>query len=559
MTEARRALTRSPLRRDTLALRLTLGFLGVALAAIALLAGLIVAFSAADVSDLASHQRTDVTHAIAGAAAAGWDLKDSWAGADLSPALDLASRTGADAEIRDTSGAVVASTGLGAPPKVPMFSAPVMVRGKRVGQALVWFTGSGFAAADTALQAALLRAITTAAALVALGALLTALAIARRLTRPLAHIVSVTRAMGGGEREARVGEVSAPTELRELATAFDQMADMLDKNEQLRRNLVADLAHELRTPVAVLQAGHEALLDGIAEPTPEELASLRDEVLRLARMVDALQTLSAADAAAYQMQSRRCDLAGVAAVAADSLAGRFEAAGVVLDRRLAETYILGDPHWLHHLVINLLTNSLKFSPADGLVIIQVGRADSQAVLTVTDFGTGIPAEELPHVFERFWRGSQAAKTSGTGIGLAIASQLAAAHGGKLTATSQLGEGTRMTLTLPIALRRSATGRRGATGRLGREGSLDARRHAARHGRHGKTREQPGQVPELSAAVVSASLTRCLASGMVIPGQRHTGAGSSGNRVTSPAGAAPFQATTPTETAPWCGELFPRGR
>ena len=113
---------------------------------------------------------------------------------------------------------------------------------------------------------------------------------ARRITRPVARIIAVTRSMARGDRAARVGPVSAPGELRELAAAFDQMADTLDRQEQLRRDLVADVAHELRTPIAVLQAGHEALLDGVAEPTPAQLGSLRDEVLRLAQMVGDLQT-----------------------------------------------------------------------------------------------------------------------------------------------------------------------------------------------------------------------------------------------------------------------------
>ena len=183
------------------------------------------------------------------------------------------------------------------------------------------------------LQTALLRAIAGAAGLAALLALLTGLAVARRITRPVTRLIAATRAMAAGDRAARVGEIRAAGELRELAAAFDQMAGTLERQEQIRRNLVADVAHELRTPIAILQAGHEALLDGVAEPTPAELGSLRDEVLRLARMVGDLQTLAAADAAALNLARRRCDLADLAAAAADSLARRFEAAGITLDRR----------------------------------------------------------------------------------------------------------------------------------------------------------------------------------------------------------------------------------
>src|SRR5277367_511815 len=436
-------------RGSSLGLRLALGFLSVALAAVALLAGLTAALAAADVSALTSQQRADLTSAIAAAAAAAWDRGDSWGSADLSPVLDLATRTGAEVQIRDQAGRVViASPGFAAQAAAPEQSAAVLLSGDRVGQAVVRFTNSGLASADHALQTDLLQAIFGAAGLAAVLALLTGLAMARRITRPVERIIAVTRAMGRGERTARVGEVSAPGELRELATAFDQMADTRDRQDQLRRDLVADVAHELRTPVAVLQAGHEALLDGVAEPTPGQLTSLRDEVLRLARMLTDLQDLAAAAAAALHLNRRPCDLADLAAAAADSLAGRFEAAGITLERRLVSAQILGDPRWLHQVITNLLTNALKFTPAGGLVTVATGPAGANAVLIVTDTGVGIPADELPRIFERFWRGRQAAQTSGSGIGLAVAAELARAHAGQLSATSQPGHGTQLSLTLP---------------------------------------------------------------------------------------------------------------
>jgi signal transduction histidine kinase len=274
--------------------------------------------------------------------------------------------------------------------------------------------------------------------------------VSRRITRPVEQIIAVTRAVGRGQRAARVGTVSAPGELRELASAFDQMADTMDRQEKLRRDLVADVAHELRTPLAVLQAGHEALLDEISEPTPEQLSSLRDEVLRLARMVTDLQTLAAADAAALRLSRHRCDLADITAAAANSLASQFETAGIAVQRRLTAAAILGDPHWLHQVITNLLTNALKFTPAGGRVTIAAGPAGADAVLTITDTGTGIPADELPRIFDRFWRGRQAALVSGSGIGLAVAAELTRAQGGQLSASSQPGQGTEMTLTLPLA-------------------------------------------------------------------------------------------------------------
>lgn len=167
-------------------------------------------------------------------------------------------------------------------------------------------------------------------------------------------------------------------------------------------------------------------------------------------MLSDLQTLAAADAAALHLSRHRCDLAGIAATAADSLAGRFDAAGITVEQRLAEAEIHGDPRWLHQVITNLLTNAMKFTPAGGRVTIQAGSAGPDAVLQVNDTGTGIPADELPRIFDRFWRGRLASQTSGSGLGLAIAAELARAHGGRLTASSQPGRGTRMTLTLPRA-------------------------------------------------------------------------------------------------------------
>jgi two-component system sensor histidine kinase BaeS len=440
-----------PLLPGPIALRLALAFVAVALLAVALLAGLMAAFAAADVSHLGSQQRTELTQATAVAAGAAWDRGQSWGDADLSPVLDLAARTGAQAQIRDQAGQPVASSaGFAAHSAGPQLSRPIEVRGQPVGEVRLRFTGSGLGGTDHSLRTALLTAIAGAAGVAALLALLAGLAVARRITRPVDRLIAVTRAIGTGDRTARTGPVRAPGELRELTTAFDQMADALDRQEQLRRDLVADVAHELRTPIAVLQAGHEALIDGVTEATPDQLASLRDEVLRLARIVDDLQTLAEADAAALRLARSRTDLATIAAAAADSLAGRFAAAGLTLTRQLEPAPVRADAGRIHQVITNLLTNAVKFTATGGQVTISTGQAAGTAVLRVTDTGIGIPAADLPRIFDRFWRGRRAAHISGSGIGLAVAAELARAHGGELSASSPAGGGTEMTLTLPLA-------------------------------------------------------------------------------------------------------------
>jgi two-component system, OmpR family, sensor histidine kinase BaeS len=437
-------------RGNTLGLRLALAFLGVALAAVALIAVLTAVFSAADVSSLATRQREELAGAVAVAAGNAWQQHQSWAGADLNSAISFAEEAGVQLQVRDTDGRTVAATSGFAAAAGPTTSAPVLVHGHQEGSVLVGLTASGLGGADAILRTALLRAIAGTAGLAALLALVTGLGVARRITRPVARLIAVTRAMASGDRSSRAGEIKAPGELRELAAAFDHMADTLDYEDKIRRDLVASVAHELRTPVAVLQAGHEALLDGVTEPGPEELGSLRDEVLRLARMVDDLQTMAAADAAVLQLTRERHDLADIAGSAADRLARRFETAEVTLDRRLAQAPVLADERWMHQVVTNLLGNALKFTPAGGTVTISTRQDGANAVLEVADTGVGIPADELPRVFDRFWRGQAAAQTSGSGIGLAIAAEIVSAHGGTLTAASQPGEGTRFSVTLPRA-------------------------------------------------------------------------------------------------------------
>jgi two-component system, OmpR family, sensor histidine kinase BaeS len=438
-------------RAGPIALRLTLAFVAVALVAVALLAGLTAAFASADVSQLASRQRAELTSAIAVAAAAAWDRTNSWDGAELSPVLDLAANAGADAQIQDEAGHMVASSpGFAASGVASQSERPITFHGQQVGRAVVRFTDAGLGGADQALRTALLRAIAGAAGLAALLALVAGLVVARRITRPVERLIEVTRAMARGDRGSRIGPVRAPGELRELATAFDHMADSVDRQEQLRRDLVADVAHELRTPIAVLQASHEALLDGVAEPTPAQLTSLHDEVLRLTRIVGDLQTLAEADAAALRLARERTDLADIAAAVADSLTSSFEAADITLAEQLTTAEVFADAGRIHQIITNLLTNAVKFTPAGGRVTIDVRPSGRTAVLRVSDTGRGIPPDDLPRIFDRFWRGRAAARTSGSGIGLAIAAELTHAHGGDLTATSTEGQGTQLTLTLPLA-------------------------------------------------------------------------------------------------------------
>jgi len=445
-----------PASSGPIGLRLALAFVAVALSAVALLATLTAVFAAADVSQLVNVQQIELTRAMDAAAAAAWERGHSWTGADLNPVTGVAGQVGVAIQITDPAGRLVGSSPGFAGGSGNVVSRAVLApSGTRIGTLALRFSSSGIGGADRGLRTALLQAIAGAAGLAALLALLVALGISRRITRPVGRLIEVARSMADGDAGARVGDLQSSAELRELASTFDRMAEALARHEQLRRNLVADVAHELRTPLAVLQAGHEALLDGVLEPTPGQLSSLRDEVLRLTRIVDDLQTLAAADAAALRLDAGRHDLAQIAATAADSLAARFDSAEVALARQLTAVPVLADGGRLHQVITNLLGNAMKFTAAGGQVTLTAGPDRGRAMLAVSDTGAGIPTDELPFIFHRFWRGRRAASVAGSGIGLAVVAELVRVHDGDIDVTSAPGQGTTVTVTLPRALSRPA--------------------------------------------------------------------------------------------------------
>ena len=438
--------------QGTVGLRLALAFIAVAVLAVALVAVLAVLFTDRDISALVQQRRDDLVNSLAADAVSTYNTgKPGWYNVDLSPALKLADSDGAQAAVLDDHGRVVVSTLTDPRSLSGVTRRQLTSGGQRIGTLLVRFTGQGLTASASNLRASLVRAVIGAAGAAAVLALLAAVLVSRRITRPVTRLIESVRAMGRGDRRARVGQVpDAPAELQELAVAFDQMADSLTAQEQLRRNLVADVAHELRTPVAVLQVNTEALLDGLVAHTPEQTASLHEEVLRLGRMVEDLQTLAAAEAAALQLSRQPCDLAQIAAAEAEEWDASFATAGVSFTRRLEPVPVLADPGRLHQVITNLLGNALKFTPPGGQVGMSLSRTGGQARLQVSDTGPGISPDDQQHVFDRLWRGAGSTQTAGSGIGLAVAAELARAHGGRIEVASELGSGSRFTLVLPMA-------------------------------------------------------------------------------------------------------------
>jgi two-component system sensor histidine kinase BaeS len=400
--------------------------------------------------------------AAAGAAAAAGDAyrkASGWDGADLSRTSAVAEAAGSKLFVLDASGAPVGGTssgaghvgagqgkGTGPVGGQGVVTAPVVVDRASVGTVrLVFESGGGNQARDVAWWW-----IAVAAVLALLIALLASWVVARLITRPIAAMTTATRAFTAGDRQARA-ETHGPGELGELARAFDLMADTVARSERDRRNLTADVAHELRTPLAALQAGLEELRDGLVEPTSQGLAGLHDQSLRLGRVVSDLAELSAVESSGVPVQRAEVDLTQIARDELAVCESQLRAAGLAVGSRLdGPALVRADADRLHQALGNLLANAARYCrPGDEVSVVVRSEAD-KAVLEVVDSGPGIPADELPHVFDRLWRGRAAKQVAGSGIGLAVAREIVVAHSGTIAAISPEGTGTTITIRLPLS-------------------------------------------------------------------------------------------------------------
>ncbi len=217
-----------------------------------------------------------------------------------------------------------------------------------------------------------------------------------------------------------------------MARGFNLLADGLQSEDRLRQQFAASVAHELR--LAVLRSQVEAVQDGIAQADPQTLTSLHEQILRTGRLVDDLETLASAQAAGFTLLHQPVALRPLLEHAVDELSGLLAARQIRVETRLADLVVVGDSTRLRQVAANLLSNALKFTPAGGSVHVDLIGEEGQAVLRVADSGPGIPPEELPRVFDRFFRGS-VVRAGGSGIGLAVVRELVAAHGGSVEAQS----------------------------------------------------------------------------------------------------------------------------
>lgn len=365
--------------------------------------------------------------------------------------------------LADADGRVVADLSGGAvgrslPESVLAQGVPLLLDGRQIGTLLnlrpmgVTLDSQGQAFLTRVRQSLVWAGVLAGALALALG-----LFLSRWLTAPLRRLSQAAAAIAAGDLSQQV-TVNGAAEIVELGQAFNRMASSLREAETLRRNLMADVAHELRTPLTVIQGNLQAMLDGVYPLDQAQIATLYDETRLLTRLVEDLRELALAEAGQLRLERKPVDLVALARAAINSFAPAAEASHITLELMLppaldgVSLHVTGDPDRLAQVVRNLLSNALQHTPSGGRVSVRLEPAEKQVRLIVSDTGSGIAPEDLPHIFDRFYRGdkSRSRRGGGAGLGLAIARQLVLAHGGTITVHSQPGQGATFTVTLPQA-------------------------------------------------------------------------------------------------------------
>ncbi len=328
---------------------------------------------------------------------------------------------------------------------------PIQVDGEPVGFLLL-FPFPRPPEPSPAIGAVLPRFLLTALG-IGVGSLAIGFILSRGMSRPLVRLTEATRAVAAGDLSVRV-PTDHPGEIGELASAFNRMAEELARADQLRRNLTADVAHELRTPLSVIRGKIEGVLDGVYPATPEHLEPVLDEIQLLTRLVEDLRLLALAEAGQLALEKKPLDVGDLIQDTRVNFGPQAEDRGIMLalDLPAGLPPVLADRRRVGQVLGNLVSNALRHTPAGGCVTLSATVREGEVEIAVADTGVGISPEDLPYVFERFWRGerSRSREAGGTGLGLAIARQLVEMHGGKIHVESIPGKGSTFRFTLPAA-------------------------------------------------------------------------------------------------------------
>ncbi len=387
----------------------------------------------------------------------------------------------------DEQGALIASTDSDwtrlPEPELHMRGAPVIVAEREVGTLIVQPGGGGAVSRRLDIVGAVARSfLLTLLGLIG-GLMLVAAVVARSFSHPLRSMTAAAQALASGRRDVTV-QSTRIRELDDLARAFNDMSSALAQAEQQRRQMTADIAHELRTPLTIIKGRLEGMQDGVYQATPEQVTRLLDETALLERLIDDLRLLALAESGQLTLTPERVCPSDLLQDAADAFSQQAQAHGVALavSAPAALPPVLVDPQRIAQVLGNLISNALRHTPEGGAITLGAALEQAQAadeeqgklktpssaaeatpqsaklrtqpslILSVSDTGQGISPDDLPHIFDRFWRAdrARARASGGAGLGLAIARQIVTLHGGAIRAESAPGRGTRISIALPAA-------------------------------------------------------------------------------------------------------------
>jgi len=269
---------------------------------------------------------------------------------------------------------------------------------------------------------------------------------------PLRLLSRATERIAHGDLPQRVS-LKARDEFGRLGESFNRMIDNLRRSETIRQTMTADIAHELRTPVTIIQGSLEAILDGVYQPTTETIAPIYEEILHLGGLIDDLRDLALAEAGELRLDKEPTDLVALVEQVTETVRASAEQVPELrVEAEPALSRVSVDPKRIHQVFSNLLSNALRVTPRDGQICVELSRQGEEVELRVSDSGPGVAAEDLPHLFERFYRGDRARSRSagGSGLGLAIVKQWVEAHGGRIWVENREIGGARFIVRLPAA-------------------------------------------------------------------------------------------------------------
>ncbi len=455
-------------RRFPFAVKLGLSFVIVILIAVALVYFLTARSITARFSEFRTQNREQIARQVSGLLAAYRMETGSWFGIErlLSTQYTvfingrlIVRRTSmiGPFSLADENGRVIVSTkqdriGTTLTPKELASGIPISIGSTRVGTLVLDSNSSILDPAEEKFLTSAKHSALIGGGIATGVAMFLSMILISQVLSPLRLLSRATERIARGDLTQRV-VLRARDEFGQLGESFNRMIDNLRRSERVRQTMTADIAHELRTPVTIIQGNLEAILDGIYEPTPETIAPIYEETLHLGRLIDDLRELSLAEAGELPLNREPTNLLTLVEQVTETIAGALDDGPKIMVKAEGDLpVVVVDPMRIRQVIVNLVSNAVRYTPKEGKIEVTLREVDEEVELAVADNGPGISPDDLPHLFERFYRGDRARTraSGGSGLGLAIAKQWVEAHGGRIWAENLPQGGAKFTVRLPIS-------------------------------------------------------------------------------------------------------------